>query len=229
VSQLKKLQEKISYRFRNLQLLTQALTHRSWLHQENEKGEDNEKLEFLGDSVIELVVSHLLFVRFPHLNEGGLSKARASLVKEATLASLARGLGLGQTLRLGRGEDETGGRQKNSILAGGTEALAAAVYLDGGYKEAFRVLERLYAPLLEEMGEGLRDSDFKTSLQEYTQRHLNTTPQYILADQKGPDHDKTFEVTIYIGGKVYGKGKGRSKKEAEQRAAAEALKTLRKD
>ena len=209
--------------------MTEALTHRSYLCHQGEAEEDNERLEFLGDSVIELIVSHLLLVRFPHLMEGGLSKARASLVKEATLASLARGVKLGESLMLGRGEEDTGGRTKDSILAGGMEALVAAVYLDGGYEEAFRVVERLYTPLVEDMKAGLKDGDFKTRLQEHTQRQLNTTPQYILVAEEGPDHNKTFEVTISIGGKVYGRGKGRSKKESEQRAAEETLKSLSED
>jgi ribonuclease-3 len=223
------LQTNIAYRFHNTQLLTEALTHRSYLHQSNEEGEDNERLEFLGDSVIELTVSHLLLTRFPHIDEGGLSKARAVLVKEATLASLARSVGLGEALRLGRGEEETGGREKDSILAGGIEALAAAVYLDGGYEEAFRVIEKLFTPLLEGMKGELQDQDFKTRLQEFTQRRLNSTPHYIVTDEEGPDHDKTFEVVISLGGKTYGMGRGRSKKEAEQRAAEEALRSLQEN
>lgn len=225
----KRLQKKIAYHFRNSQIFTQALTHRSFLHQSNEEGEDNERLEFLGDSVIELAVSHLLLTRFPHLLEGGLSKARAEFVKESTLATLARRVQLGKALRLGRGEEETGGREKDSILAGCLEALVAAVYLDGEYEEAFRVIEGFYTPLLEEMKGELKDQDFKTRLQEYTQKHLNTTPRYIVTDEEGPDHAKTFEVVISIGGEVYGMGKGRSKKEAEQRAAEETLRSLRED
>ena len=228
-SPLRNLQKSIAYRFHKIQLLTQALTHRSYLHQSNEEGEDNERLEFLGDSVIEVAVSHLLLVRFPHIAEGGLSKARAVLVKEVTLASLARKLGLGEVLRLGRGEEETGGREKDSILAGGIEALAAAVYLDGGYQEAFQVIEKLYTPLLEVMKEELQDQDFKTRLQEYTQKLLNSTPHYIVTNEEGPDHDKTFEVVVSIGEKTYGKGRGKSKKEAEQGAAAEALKSLQEN
>jgi len=130
---------------------------------------------------------------------------------------------------MGRGEQETGGREKNSILAGGFEALVAAVYLDGGYEEAFQVIEKLYTPLLEGMMEELQDQDFKTRLQEYTQRHLNSTPHYIVTDEEGPDHDKTFEVVISIGGRTYGMGRGRSKKEAEQRAAEETLMSLQEN
>ncbi|OGP94490.1 MAG: ribonuclease III [Deltaproteobacteria bacterium RBG_16_54_18] len=220
------LQDRIAYRFRNLLLLTQALTHRSFLYEGHERGEDNERLEFLGDSVIEVVVSHLLLIRFPHLAEGGLSKMRAELVKEATLASLARFLQLETVLRLGRGEDETGGREKASILAGGFEALIAAVYLDGGYTEVSRLIEGLYTPLFVEVSGMERDRDFKTRLQEYTQLHLQVTPQYTVTHEHGPDHAKTFEVVITINGRPYGRGQGRSKKEAEQQAAEEALQSL---
>ena len=228
-SLLRSLQTNIAYRFHNMRLLTQALTHSSYLHQSNGEGEDNERLEFLGDSVIELAVSHLLVSRFPHIAEGGLSKARAVLVKEATLASLARTVGLGEMLLLGCGEEETGGREKDSILADGFEALAAAIYCDGGYEEAFQVIEKLYTPLIEGMNEELLDQDFKTKLQEYTQRHLNSTPHYIVTDEEGPDHDKTFEVVISIEGKTYGMGRGRSKKEAEQQAAEAALMSLQEN
>jgi len=223
------LQKRISYQFRNTQLLTQALTHRSYLYQGTETGEDNERLEFLGDSVIEVVVSHLLLSRFRHLTEGGLSKARAEFVKEGALASLARRLQLGEVLRLGRGEEETGGREKDSILAGCLEALMGAVYLDGGYTEVFRVIEDLCAPRFAEMKGAIGDNDFKTRLQEYTQRNLNDLPHYIVTHEEGPDHAKTFEVAISVGGKVYGMGKGKSKKEAEQRAAEETLRSLQED
>jgi ribonuclease-3 len=226
LSFLKRLQKRISYHFKDPQLLATSLTHRSYINQNEREREDNERLEFLGDSVIELVVSHILMIRFPHLKEGGLSKMRAVLVKEDTLASLARLVKLGASLMLGRGEEETGGREKDSILAGGIEALMAAVYLDGGYEEAFRVIERLYTPLLDEIKREAKDGDFKTRLQEYTQRLLNTTPQYILVREEGPDHDKTFDVIISIEGKIYGRGKGKNKKEAEQKAAAEALHSL---
>jgi ribonuclease-3 len=226
VSLIADLQEKISYRFRSSQLLIQALTHRSSLHEGTEGGEDNERLEFLGDSVIEVAVSHLLMTHFPHLTEGGLSKTRAEFVKEGTLAALAREIPLGDAIRLGRGEEETGGRTKDSILAGGFEALMAAVYLDGGYDEAFRVIEGLFTSRLMAIKETLEDKDFKTKLQEYTQRNLNDTPRYTITREDGPDHAKTFEVVISIKGKPYGKGRGRSKKEAEQRAAEEALRSL---
>jgi ribonuclease-3 len=175
------------------------------------------------------VVSHLLLIRFPHLTEGGLSKVRAELVKEATLAMLARAIQLGMELRLGRGEEETGGREKASILAGGFEALMAAVYLDGGYAEVSRLIEGLYTPLFGEVSGTGKDRDFKTRLQEYTQLHFQATPQYTVTSEQGPDHEKTFEVVITINGQPYGRGKGRSKKEAEQQAAEEALQSLQGD
>jgi ribonuclease-3 len=184
------LEERIAYRFRNSPLLTQAVTHRSFLNEGQKSGEDNERLEFLGDSVIEVVVSHLLLIRFPNLTEGGLSKMRAGLVKETTLASLARSLHLEEVLRLGRGEEETGGREKESILAGGFEALMAAVYLDGGYREVSRLIEGLYTPLFTDVIDTGKDRDFKTRLQEYTQLHLQVTPQYTVTHEQGPDHAK---------------------------------------
>lgn len=226
---IKDLQRKIAYRFRTPKILMQALTHRSYLHENMEEGEDNERLEFLGDSVIEVVVSHLLMTRFPHLTEGGLSKGRAEFVKEGTLASLAREIRLADVLRLGRGEEETGGRNKDSILAGGFEALMAAVYLDGGYGEAFRVIEDLYTPVLAKIKGELEDKDYKTQLQEYTQRYLNDTPHYSVAREEGPAHAKTFEVVISIKGKPYGVGMGKNKKEAEQKAAEQALRSLQED
>jgi ribonuclease-3 len=226
VSLITDLQEKISYRFTNPQLLMQALTHRSYIHEGMKEGEDNERLEFLGDSIIEVVVSHVLMARFPHLTEGGLSKTRAEFVKEDTLAALAREIKLGAVLRLGRGEEETGGRAKDSILAGGLEALMAAVYLDGGYGEVFRVIEGLYTRRFAHLQGESEDTDFKTRLQEYTQRHLNDIPLYTVAKEEGPDHAKTFEVVISVNGKACGRGRGRSKKEAEQRAAEEALRGL---
>ena len=221
------LEDRISYRFRNHRLLNQALTHRSY-HQEHrgDDAEDNEQLEFLGDSVIELAVSHLLLSRFPQLSEGGLSKFRATLVRQATLASLARTIELDTQLRLGCGEEVTEGRKKDSILAGALEALAAAIYLDGGYDEAFRVIEHLIAPLVEKAERRLDHEDFKTRLQEYTQRNLNTLPDYVVTREEGPDHDKTFQVVISIQGRICGKGAGKSKKEAGEKAAAQALKYL---
>jgi len=216
----KALEERLNYSFRDPSILKEALTHSSSLSPKEGRGRDNERLEFLGDSVIELVVSHLLYERFPERREGDLSKMRASLVNEESLAKLARKIDLGEALILGKGEERTGGREKDSILSSALEALAAAIYLDGGYKEAERVIRELFLPLIEERG--WKDSDYKTQLQEYTQGRYKTVPRYILLKEEGPDHRKLFEVAVTIEGRVWGRGKGRSKKEAEQKAAQEA-------
>lgn len=215
-----KLQQRIGYPFRRLELLQEALTHRSYGHPHNER------LEFLGDSVIELVVSQLLFKTFPKLREGELSKMRSSLVKEESLAEVARGIELGRHLKLGKGEEATGGREKASILAGALEAVVAAVYIDGGFEEAFRVVEGLFRDKIKQMEEAWRDRDYKTQLQEHTQARFKEVPRYSVVAERGPEHSKTFEVVVSVGGKIVGRGFGRSKKEAEQRAAEEALRRL---
>ena len=217
---LGKLQQRIGYPFRQLGLLEEALTHRSYGRP------DNERLEFLGDSVIELVVSQLLFETFPKLREGELSKMRSSLVKEESLAEVARGIELGRHLKLGKGEEATGGREKASILAGALEAVVAAVYIDGGFEEAFRVVEGLFRERIKQMEEAWRDRDYKTQLQEYTQARFKEVPRYTVVAERGPEHSKTFEVVVLVGGRIWGRGSGRSKKEAEQRAAEEALRRL---
>jgi len=217
---LGKLQQRIGYPFRQLGLLEEALTHRSYGRP------DNERLEFLGDSVIELVVSQLLFETFPKLREGELSKMRSSLVKEESLAEIARGIELGRHLKLGKGEEATGGREKASILAGALEAVVAAVYIDGGFEEAFRVVEGLFRERIRQMEEAWRDRDYKTQLQEYTQARFKEVPRYTVVAERGPEHSKTFEVVVSVGGRIWGRGSGRSKKEAEQRAAEEALRKL---
>ena len=217
---LGKLQQRIGYPFRQLGLLEEALTHRSYGRP------DNERLEFLGDSVIELVVSQLLFETFPKLREGELSKMRSSLVKEESLAEIARGIELGRHLKLGKGEEATWGREKASILAGALEAVVAAVYIDGGFEEAFRVVEGLFRGRIRQMEEAWRDRDYKTQLQEYTQARFKEVPRYTVVAERGPEHSKTFEVVVSVGGRIWGRGSGRSKKEAEQRAAEEALRRL---
>jgi len=203
---LGKLQQRIGYPFRQLGLLEEALTHRSYGRP------DNERLEFLGDSV--------------KLREGELSKMRSSLVKEESLAEVARGIELGRHLKLGKGEEATGGREKASILAGALEAVVAAVYIDGGFEEAFRVVEGLFRERIRQMEEAWRDRDYKTQLQEYTQARFKEVPRYTVVAERGPEHSKTFEVVVSVGGRICGRGSGRSKKEAEQRAAEEALRKL---
>lgn len=215
-----RLERLLGYRFAHQELLEQALTHRSHAN-ENRAGTDNEKLEFLGDAVINLVVGHLLMDEFPALSEGELSVTRAQVVSEAGLSELAADLGLGEFLRLGRGEERTGGRHKPSLLADALEAVVAAVYLDGGFDAARDLVHRVLAPRLAALdASGFQDS--KTRLQESAQAKLRSTPEYRVVGEAGPDHDKTFEVAVLIRGREWARAAGKSKKEAEQRAAAMA-------
>jgi ribonuclease-3 len=206
-------------------MLERALTHRSFAY-EHGGLPTNERLEFLGDSVLGLVVTDTLFHRHPDLPEGQLAKLRAAVVNMRALADVSRGLALGEFLRLGRGEEGTGGRDKSSILADTLEALIGAVYLDRGLPEASALVHRLFDPLIESsasLGAGL---DWKTSLQELTATVGIGVPEYAVTES-GPDHEKTFEATARVGGADYGMGSGRSKKEAEQQAAEAAWTTLR--
>jgi ribonuclease III len=224
---LKALQKKIGYRFRSFDLFNQGLRHKSFVH-ENLKvdGQDNERLEFLGDAVLDLVIGHLIMERHPDYPEGSLSRLRAAVVNEARLAKIARDLSLGGYLLLGKGEEMTRGREKNSILASSLEAVLAAIYLDGGFKKAFKVISRLFSHPLEIAEKESFYQDFKTRLQEISQETLKATPRYVLAKEFGPDHDKIFGVKVLIHGRVAGSGAGRSKKEAEQRAAQQTLQKL---
>ncbi|GAB4249052.1 MULTISPECIES: ribonuclease III family protein [Deferrisoma] len=223
---LRDLEEALGYLFETPDLLDQALTHKSYANERGSGIRDNERLEFLGDAVLDLVVSHLLYELRPPLTEGKMSKVRAFLVSEPSLAEVARSFGLGRYLLLGKGEEQTGGREKPSILSGAFEALVAAIYLDGGFDLAREFVDAVFRPLLEAEGPGGLDRDFKTRLQEHCQGRYGTAPTYRLVGEWGPDHDKTFEVEIRLGNRVLGRGRGRSKKEAEQRAAQGALDVL---
>ncbi|MFW5416720.1 ribonuclease III [Nocardiopsis sp. CNT-189] len=207
------------------EVLSRALTHRSYAY---EKGglPTNERLEFLGDSVLGLIVTDTLFRNHPDLPEGQLAKLRAAVVNMRALADVARGLRIGGFIRLGRGEEGTGGRDKSSILADTLEALIGAVYLDLGLDAASELVHRLFDPLIATasgLGAGL---DWKTSLQELTASELLGVPEYHV-DESGPDHQKTFRATVRVAGEDYGAGEGRSKKEAEQQAAESAWKAIK--
>ncbi len=222
------LEARLGHHFRDPSTLESALTHKSFLNENADITRDhNERLEFLGDAVLNLVVGHLLMEAEPARTEGELSKTRASIVNEAGLAEVAAELGLGEWLFLGRGEEQSGGRRKPSVLANACEAVVAAVYLDGGFAAAFETVRRLFG----ERVRAVRDSgllDFKTRLQERAaQQRLQV--RYHVVDEIGPDHDKTFEVVAYVGDREYARAAGKTKKEAEQRAAAEALKQLTAD
>lgn len=214
------LESGLGHRFARPAHLEVALTHRSF-----GEGENNERLEFLGDAVLALGMSDLLMARFPEAREGELSKMRASLVNAEVLARKARELDLGRWLRLGKGEAKSGGHDKPSILAAAFEALLGAVYLDAGYERARAVVEAQFtADVLEHLTVGLRD--YKTELQELTQRLFRETPVYTLVEESGPDHQKHFVSEIVIAGRACGRGLGRSKKTAEQAAAMQALTVL---
>ena len=211
----------LGIRFRDEALRETALTHRSYAFEQGIE-ETNERLEFLGDSVLGLVVTDMAFARFPDMPEGELAKLRAAIVNAQALADVARSLGLGELVRLGKGEEQSGGRDKASILADALEAVFGAVYLDLGLDEARTLIERLFRPLMEAYARGEGERDYKTILQEVASRELRTLPEYRL-EERGPDHEKEFTATVYLGGEPLGVGVGKSKKEAEQRAAREAF------
>ena len=223
------LQQAIDYRFRDRGLLEHAMTHTSRANEDVSGGvADNESLEFLGDAVLGFVIADVLFREFPEFNEGQKSKVKAALVSTATLASQAERLRLGEHLLLGRGEEKTGGRQKQALLADGYEALIAAVYIDGGIEQARAFIAQEFAALLTEVREhGLTARDHKSALQEFLQSHDQVLPEYRLAGTIGPDHRKLFQVEVVVRGKPLAQGTGPSKKEAEQEAARTALEKLR--
>ncbi len=224
---LKTLQKKLHYRFRTMELLDQGLRHKSYVHENQpHNGGDNERMEYLGDAVLGLVIGHLLMDRHPEYSEGDLSRLRAAVVNETHLAKIGRDLSLGDYLLLGKGEEMTGGREKNSILASSLEALLAGVYLDGGYKKAFLVVSHLFSFHLEAAEKNGGTQDYKTRLQELSQEILRATPRYQVAKRYGPDHNKIFGVKVIIKEKVAAVGAGKSKKEAEQRAAKRILRKL---
>ena len=214
------IERSLGVRFRDPAFRRLALTHRSYAF-ENDLTETNERLEFLGDAVLGLVVTDVAYARFPDLPEGELAKLRAATVNMLTLADVARDLSLGNEILLGKGEELSGGRDKTSILADAMEAVLGAVYLDRGLGAASDLIERLFWPRMAAYARGEGDRDFKTVLQEMSAQDVGTIPQYRVVEE-GPDHAKEFTATVYIGGQAYGSGEGRSKKEAEQRAAREA-------
>lgn len=222
-TQLKELQKRLHYNFKDEEILIQAITHKSYANERKGLLKDNERLEFLGDAVLDLSISHIIMEKFPDLSEGEMSKLRASVVNEGTLAILAKEIGLDEYLLLGHGEERSGGRSKPSILADSFEAVMAAIYLDGGFDSAFKTVSRHFYRLLSKTD---LYRDYKTRLQELTQERLRCTPVYSLKSASGPDHARVFEVELQIEGRLYGTGKGKTKKEAEQEAAREALERL---
>ncbi len=233
---LEELQARIGYRFHNIQYLQKAMTHSSYA---NETGAHNhhllcnERLEFLGDSVLSLITSDYLFRTFPHLPEGDLTRMRAALVCEEALAGYSRKLGLGEFLLLGKGERNTGGADKAAVIADAFEATLAAIYLDAGAMDGIGEVCKFLLPFIEEAAKALPDSggcraDCKSRLQEFLQKD-NGHPEYRLIAESGPDHDKTFVVEVYLDSNCIGRGEGHSKKTAEQAAAKKALQLFAKE
>lgn len=227
---LEKFCQRLGYRFRRPELLYEAFRHSSYVNEQGDpKIRDNERLEFLGDAVLDLAISDILMAFFKSAKEGDLSKYRATVVNEKGLFQIAKKLKLGDHILLGKGEELTNGRSKPSILANTVEALLGALYLDAGFNEAREVIKKLFIPLIEELNSGKLIQDFKSKLQEYTQETHKTRPEYKLVKETGPAHDRTFNVVIILEDRVIGEGEGKTKKEAEQRAAREALYCLIED
>ncbi|MBU4286545.1 MAG: ribonuclease III [Proteobacteria bacterium] len=225
---LSEFEQKILYKFNKINILEEALNHSSFVNEQGDVNiKDNERLEFLGDAVLNLVVGHILIQRYSDLNEGDLSRMRAGLVNESQLANIARAIDLGSFLRLGRGEIQTNGREKNSILADTFEAVIAAVYIDGGFDEAFKMIENHFSDLLNSIAASMDSHDYKSQIQELVQESQKITPKYRVLQESGPDHDKTFNVELDVC-EVRTKGIGKSKKLAEQDAARKALEVLKK-
>lgn len=219
------LQEALGYRFRNPALLKNALTHSSYANERWHNAlESNERLEFLGDSILGMTVAEYLYRTFPSRPEGDLTKMRADMVCEATLARVARRIDLGKYLLLGRGEEQSGGRERSSILADAVESVIAASYLDGGFKAAHKIIDRLI--LQDKTLQKSNNVDFKTAFQELIQQKKDQVITYTLVDEFGPDHDKHFRSEVSLNGAVVGIGTGSSKKRAEQDAARAAIELL---
>ena len=223
------IEQKLGYHFQSKELLAEALRHSSYVNEQPASDlRDNERLEFLGDAVLNLIVGHMLMECYPQMKEGDLSRTRANLVNETQLATMARSIGLGSYLQLGKGEIQTHGMEKNSILAGAYEALIAALYLDSGYKATFNIIEKNFLPILDQVQSASDSYDYKSRLQEWVQEKHGAIPNYKVVNEEGPDHDKTFWVSVRVFG-IEAQGTGKNKKTAEQDAAREALEILDKE
>ena len=220
---IENLETALCHRFVDRHLPLQALTHKSFSNEQSEAVQHNERLEFLGDAVLELAVSDWVFREYPDIPEGGLTRIRAEVVSEKGLSALARQLCLGDGLRLGKGEEKSGGREKDSLLADAFEALLGAVYCDGGFAAACAVVANVFAEPIEQSAQSRYGTDYKTCLQERLQARHGSLPEYHLLGVSGPDHDRVYTMEVRFAGKLLGSGRGPSKKRAEQQAAAAAL------
>jgi ribonuclease-3 len=213
-------------RFRRLEFLNHAFTHRSFAHEAGENGENNERLEFLGDSVLGLVVAQYLYQTLPDQPEGELARIKSFVVSEASLSEIARGLRVDNFILIGKGEEYSGGRSKKTILADCLEAIIGAYYLDSGFPASERFVHGMLIPEINKVLENRHAKDYKTMLQEYVQKRMRTYPKYRVVQKTGPDHDKTFWIEVHVGDRSFGAGKGKNKKEAEQEAARLAYESL---
>lgn len=227
---LNDIQNILDLRFTDLSLLQRALTHRSYINEHPEDAvEDNERLEFLGDAVLDFITGEWLYNRFPEMKEGRLTRLRAALVRTETLAEMGAACSIGGAIRLGKGEEESGGRERQANLCCAFEALVGAIYLDQGLDAVRDFVLPMFEPALETVINNASDKDAKSMLQEWSQARLSLTPTYRTVKAVGPDHDKEFTVEVVIGSDVYGRGVGRSKQAAAQKAAHKALQRIREE
>lgn len=218
------LEHRLGHEFKNKSLLERALTHKSYANELKNTVEHNEKLEFLGDAVLDLVVGEFLFEKYPEDNEGGLSKKRASIVNEEVLSELALDMKLNELMKLGKGEAQTGGAHKPRLCASALEAVVGALYMDGGFEAAKKFIRQEFSCLSERVcGQEDFEKDYKTRLQELVQKHQRETPRYEVLAEEGPPHDREFLVCVKVNEEIWAQGQGRSKKNAEQAAAKCAL------
>jgi ribonuclease-3 len=225
---IKDLAESLGINFKDISLLQTALTHRSYLNEHRNESEHNERLEFLGDAVLELITSDYLFNTYPDRAEGDLTSFRSAIVRTESLADASRELNYGEYLRMARGEAESGGQDKDYLLANTFEAVLGAIYIDQGYEKCKELVHKILIPKVEEIVKNRLDIDGKTKIQEVAQAEFQITPTYDLVSEDGPDHDKTFTVAVKLEDKVIGEGKGSSKQKAEEAAAQEGLKYIEK-
>ena len=224
----KELAKKLGIQFNDISLLERALTHRSYLNENKDVDKNNERLEFLGDAVLELITSEQLYEKYPNHPEGDLTSFRSAIVRTESLAQASRELNYGKYLRLAKGEEDSGGRDKDYILANTFEAVLGAIYIDQGYKECKKLVDRILISKIKNIVENRLDIDNKTKIQELAQAKYRETPTYEVLCEHGPDHDKEFVVAVKIGDKTIGKGKGGSKQKAEESAAQKGLKYIEK-
>ena len=226
---MEKIEKTIGVTFKDKDLITRAFTHRSFLNENHAADRHNERLEYLGDAVLEFLISKYLFTKYPDRAEGDLTSFRSAVVKTNTLAEVSRGLNFGEFLRMSHGEEKTGGREKDYLLANTFEAVLGAIYLDQGMRKADAFLRKTLYPRVQHIVDNRLDIDPKTQFQELAQDHKKITPTYELLSEKGPDHDKIFTMAVYLGDTEYGRGTGSSKQRAEEAAAEKSVIKIRKE